>query len=159
MIAATVTNRAADIAVIADDIEKNNTEEVSIIESKKREEVDKLIKDTESSVLEQPITTREIVETYFSDVPVMIDVAYCESRFTQFNADGSVHRGVINPADVGVMQINEKYHLDTSIKLGINIHDLEGNLDYARYLYETQGTAPWEYSSHCWNKSREVALN
>jgi hypothetical protein len=159
MVAATVTNKAADIVAIAEDINDNNNEEIQIVESKKREETEKTVKDTESSELEQPKTTREIVEAYFSDVPVMVDVAYCESRFTQYNADGSIHRGVVNPQDVGVMQINEKYHLETSINLGLDVHTLEGNLEYARYLYETQGTAPWEYSSHCWNKKREVALN
>lgn len=159
MVAATVSNRAADMVAIAENINDNNTEEIQIVESKKREESEKTVKETESSDLEKPITTREVVEEYFSDIPVMVDVAYCESRFTQFNADGSVHRGVVNPQDVGVMQINEKYHLETSLKLGINIHTLEGNMAYGRYLYETQGTAPWEYSSHCWNKSREVALN
>lgn len=103
-------------------------------------------------------TTREAVVEYYSDIPILIDVAYCESRFSQFNTDGSVTRGVVNPADVGVMQINEKYHLETSIKLGLDIHTLEGNLAYGKFLYETQGTRPWEYSSHCWNKTREVAL-
>ena len=88
----------------------------------------------------------------------MIDVAYCESGIVQFRNDGSVLRGFVNPQDVGVMQINEKYHLETSIRLGIDIYTLEGNLAYGRFLYETQGTRPWEYSSHCWNKSREVAL-
>jgi hypothetical protein len=159
MVAATMSNRAAEIVAITEDINDNNQEEIQVVESKKREETDKTVKDTESSDLEQPKTTKGIVEDYFSDIPIMVDVAYCESRFTMFDADGSVHRGVVNPQDVGVMQINEKYHLETSIKLGLNIHTLEGNLDYARFLYETQGTAPWEYSSHCWNKSREVALN
>jgi hypothetical protein len=161
MIAATVTNQASEIADIADKLNNDSSSEsaMQFANNKKRETSETIEKMTESSELEKPKTTREIVEAYFSDAPIMVDVAYCESRFTQFNADGSVHRGVINPADVGVMQINEKYHLDTAIKLGINVHTLEGNLEYARYLYETQGTAPWEYSSHCWNKKREVALN
>ena len=149
MLAATITNQATDLNNIAEDVK---TEEVQNTENLKREE-------QEREVQKQLNTTKEIVQDYFSDVPIMVDVAYCESRYTQFNEDGSVHRGVINPADVGVMQINEKYHLETSLKLGIDIHTFEGNMDYARYLYETQGTGPWEYSSHCWNKNREVALN
>jgi hypothetical protein len=56
------------------------------------------------------------------------------------------------------MQINEKYHLEESVKLGMNIHTLEGNLEYAKHLYETEGTKPWKYSSACWNKNREVAI-
>lgn len=113
----------------------------------------------ESSVNDKPKSTQEIVKEYFVDTPVLIDVAYCESKFIQYDADGSIHRGVINPQDVGVMQINEKYHLNTAQKLGMNIYTLEGNLEYAKYLYQTQGTRPWEYSSKCWGKNREVALN
>ena len=150
MLAATMTNQAIDMVTVAETVDTTETEIIHT-ENLKREE-----KKAEQKQLN---TTKAIVQDYFADVPVMIDVAYCESRFTQFNADGSVHRGVVNPADVGVMQINEKYHLQTAIKLGIDVHTLEGNLEYGRYLYETQGTGPWEYSSHCWNKSREVALN
>lgn len=106
----------------------------------------------------ETLTTKEIVDEYFADIPIMADVAYCESRYRQFNPDGSVLRGDYNPADVGVMQINEKYHLETATKLGLNIHTLPGNMAYARYLYEKQGTRPWNYSSGCWGKTREVAL-
>jgi hypothetical protein len=156
MVAATISNRAVDMMVITDQVNVNNTEEIQIVESEKRDEAEQKIASTESSELK---TTREIVEMHFEDIPVMVDVAECESRFIQYNADGSVLRGFVNPADVGVMQINEKYHLETSLELGIDIHTLEGNMAYGRYLYEKQGTGPWEYSSHCWNKNREVALN
>jgi hypothetical protein len=57
-----------------------------------------------------------------------------------------------------VMQINEKYHLETSRELGFNIHTLEGNMAYARYLYEKQGARPWLASSHCWANYRQVAV-
>lgn len=104
-------------------------------------------------------TTKQIVQEYFADTPILADVASCESHFIQFNADGTIHRGRINPQDVGVMQINEKYHLSDSIKLGYDIYTLEGNMAYAKHLYEKQGTRPWEYSSKCWNKAREVAVS
>jgi len=103
-------------------------------------------------------TTKQLAMEYFSDTPVLADIAYCESGFTQFNPDGTVLRGRVNSADVGLMQINEKYHADTAIKLGINIYTLEGNMAYARYLYNTYGTDPWVYSAKCWNNIREVAL-
>jgi len=103
-------------------------------------------------------TTKEIVEDYFKDTPVMIDIARCESRFRQFDANGNVLRGEANPVDIGVMQINEKYHAGTAVELGFNIYALEGNLGYAKYLYETKGTKPWIHSSKCWNSVREVAF-
>lgn len=102
-------------------------------------------------------TVRQYVASYFPDAPVMMDVAYCESTFRHFKPNGEVLRGHENGADVGVMQINEKYHLDTANRLGINIYSLEGNLEYARYLYDTQGTQPWFHSEKCWGP-KQIAL-
>ena len=59
---------------------------------------------------------------------------------------------------MGVMQINERYHLLTAEKLGYNIHTLEGNVGYAKYLYEKFGSDPWSASSKCW-KGKVVAIN
>ena len=89
------------------------------------------------------------VREYFSDIPVMIDVAYCESKFNQHGKDGNVLRGVVRD-DMRVMQINDYYHCETAEKLGIDLHTLEGNLAYARYLYNREGTRPWNSSAHCW---------
>jgi len=112
----------------------------------------------ETQIKPKTLTTQERVEEYFKDVPIMIDVARCESQFRQYNSNGTVLRGIANSQDVGVMQINEKYHATTALKLGLDIYSLEGNLDYGRYLYETQGTRPWVYSSPCWSKTREVVI-
>ncbi len=105
--------------------------------------------------------TEEYVRKYFSDAPIMIKIAQCESHFRQLDKDGSVHRGVVNDADVGVMQINEYYHLDEAKKSNYNIYTLEGNTAYARKLYEKQGTAPWIYSKPCWGKyeNTNIAVN
>ncbi len=105
-----------------------------------------------------PKTTQMRVEEYFADIPVMVDIARCESRFRHTDKNGNLLRGELTPADVGVMQINEKYHLETSEELGLDIHTLEGNMAYARYLYEKQGARPWLSSSHCWANYRQVAV-
>lgn len=102
-------------------------------------------------------TVEEYVRQYFADAPIMAEVARCESRFRQFDKDGSVHRGRVNDQDVGVMQVNEYYHLETSKKLGIDIYTIQGNVAYARYLFEREGTTPWLSSSPCWGKSNHVA--
>jgi len=114
--------------------------------------------DTETKQIEKVKSTEEIVKEYFIDTPVMADVAFCESRFRQFDKNGEPLRGIVNKLDVGVMQINEKYHAGTAAALGINIYSLEGNMEYAKYLYDTQGTRPWVHSSGCWNTVREIAL-
>ncbi len=98
------------------------------------------------------------VKLHFSDAPIMHKIAYCESRNRQFNPDGSVIRGVVNSRDVGIFQINEKYHLSDSQKMGLNIHTVEGNLEYAKYLYEKQGTRPWNSSKPCWGNTEKLAL-
>lgn len=92
------------------------------------------------------------VEIVPVEIPAILEkISYCESRNRQFNADGSVHRGEINPQDVGKYQINEHYHLAESRRLGYDIYTLEGNTAYALYLYEHQGTKPWNWSKHCWS--------
>jgi hypothetical protein len=93
------------------------------------------------------------VREYFSDIPLMAEIAKCESRFRQYDKDGSIFRGVVNNQDVGVLQINEYYHLSRTKKLGIDIYSVEGNMQYARLLYKEQGAQPWNSSSPCWMKS------
>lgn len=105
------------------------------------------------------ISTEQYVRQYFADVPIMIQIARCESHFRQLDSDGEIHRGVVNNADVGVMQINEFYHLDTAEKENYNIYTLEGNTAYARDLYERQGTAPWSSSKPCWGKYASVSTS
>lgn len=99
-------------------------------------------------------TDRKAIEKYlrehYADTPILVEIARCESTFTQLDKDGNVIRGNVNKADVGVMQINEKYHLETATKLGYDIHTVEGNVAYAEYLYEKFGASPWSASKPCW---------
>ena len=104
----------------------------------------------------QPITDPKNVERfindYFADIPILAEIAKCESHFRQFNSNGSVLKGNRNSYDRGVMQINILYHAKTAEKLGLDVHDLDDNVAYARYLYEKQGAKPWMSSSACWAK-------
>jgi hypothetical protein len=95
--------------------------------------------------------TEEIVRSYFSDIPVMVQIARCESTFRQTLPDGTVLRGKVDPADTGVMQINLRYHEEVALENGFDLHTLEGNLSYARDLYVRQGTKPWSASAPCWS--------
>ncbi|MBX4197721.1 hypothetical protein KW782_00095 [Candidatus Parcubacteria bacterium] len=97
-------------------------------------------------------SVEKYVRAYFAKTPILAEIAYCESRFTHYTYTGTVVRGKIVHEDVGVMQINEDYHLKTAEKLGYNIHSLQGNLAYAQYLYERQGVQPWSASAPCWNR-------
>ena len=105
---------------------------------------------TIGEVTQSSAYAEQYVRIYFSDIPIMAEISECESRFRQFDNNGDVLRGEQNPRDVGVMQINEDYHLDTALEKGIDLYTLEGNLAYARDLYEKMGTSPWKYSKKCW---------
>jgi hypothetical protein len=106
------------------------------------------------------------VRKYFEDDPILADIASCESHFRQYDKEGNALRGKINASDIGLMQINEFYHLDKSKSLGLDIYTPEGNLAYAKYLYEKEGAQPWVSSSICWRKMgsikstlTEIAIN
>jgi hypothetical protein len=112
---------------------------------------------TESPILANtPQSLEEYVHTYFKDDPVLAEIARCESRYRHLNKSGEILRGEVNALDIGVMQINTHYHEETADELGINLHTLEGNLSYARYLYEKQGTKPWKSSKPCWGHTTEA---
>lgn len=121
------------------------------------ENIEKIVVPEEARGKSRKLTVKERVESFFADIPIMIDIAECESHFRQTNSDGEIFRGMRNPADVGVMQINEKYHSKTAKRLGLNIYTLEGNLTYARYLYENEGARPWLPSSQCWARFESLA--
>ena len=111
---------------------------------------------TEGPILANtPQSLEEYVESYFKDDPILAEIARCESRFRHLNKSGGILRGEVNASDIGVMQINTKYHEGTADELGLNLHTLEGNLMYAQYLYEKEGTKPWRSSSPCWGKAKK----
>ncbi len=99
------------------------------------------------------MSTEEAVRSYFSDIPVMIQIARCESTFQHTLADGSVLRGKVDSADTGVMQINTRYHGEKARELGLDLTDVYDNMAYARDLYLRQGTKPWSASASCWSSA------
>lgn len=90
------------------------------------------------------------VRTYFADAPVMIEIARCESEMRQFNADGTALMGGAGKKMVGLYQIHTGVHTSMARSLGLDLDTVEGNLAYARYLYENEGTVPWNSSGACW---------
>lgn len=92
-------------------------------------------------------------------------IAQCESNNRQFNNDGSVLRGFVNPKDVGLFQINEDAWGDKALELGFDIYTTSGNMKMARWIYDNYGESPWIYSKKCWSKlpsvtkKQELTLN
>jgi len=89
------------------------------------------------------------VREYYADKPVLVEIAYCESSFRQYDEEG---RPLRNPGSTatGVMQIMASIHEEPARKLGYDIRELDGNLRYAEILYEQHGTQPWNASKGCW---------
>lgn len=91
------------------------------------------------------------IRSYFADIPHMIAIARCESDFMHYDLLGNVVAGGTKNGMLGVYQINAKVHQKTAREMGLDITTLDGNLAYARYLYEQNGTDPWLSSMPCWN--------
>lgn len=99
-------------------------------------------------------TVEEYVRDYFADEPILAEIASCESQFRQFGKNGEVIKNPHSSA-VGVFQIMSSIHSSLADdKLGLDINTLQGNAAYARYLYERQGTKPWDSSKACWSRSQ-----
>lgn len=111
---------------------------------------------TSTSTYINPVTNagvQETVQSYFSDLPVMARIARCESGFKHFDAGGP-NGLVTNPnprsSASGVFQILLKTHGPEAAKLGLDIKTVDGQLRYARHLYEQNGTRDWNASRNCW---------
>ncbi len=102
--------------------------------------------------LSDPKNVEKFIKDYFADIPLMTKIAKCESRNRHFNKSGQVLRGEVTPLDRGVMQINLHYHEVTAEKMGLDLHNIDDNVAYARYLYEKYGAKPWMSSSTCWSR-------
>lgn len=98
-------------------------------------------------------TAEQKVRDYFSDTPVLIEIARCESNFRQFTDTGAVLRGGANGGMVGVFQFYESIHKNAASALGYDILTLDGNLAYAKHLYNLEGTTPWNSARTCWENA------
>ena len=102
-------------------------------------------------ILQDEKSVEKYLREQYADTPILVEIARCESTFKQFK-NGKVVRGRIDNDDIGVMQINSRYHAETAESLGFDIHTIEGNVSYAKYLYEKEGVKPWKSSAKCWSK-------
>ncbi len=102
---------------------------------------------------------RTIVSTsskYGLDTEMALRIAKCESGLQQYDTDGKVVRGKVNPKDVGIFQINEAYHLKQSEELGYDIYSTDGNIGYALWLMKHGGSQHWRSSRSCWHEPGET---
>lgn len=113
-----------------------------------------IMADFSSQELATAMTLKDLIshkaEQAGVDEKLALKIAFCESRLRQFGKSGKPLRGEHNPDDIGLFQINETYHAKKSQSLGFDIHTTEGNIDYAMWLLQNQGSKPWYWSEGCW---------
>ncbi len=107
---------------------------------------------TSSDILKQ-------LEDTFSKDSVMIDVARCESGLRQFVGTGEVLRGGLGKKMIGIFQLYEDYHVGDAKARGFDIYSLDGNIKYAKSLYDVQGLQPWSSSSLCWGDKKSTSTS
>lgn len=102
------------------------------------------------------VVEKEILINQDIKYPVLDRIAFCESGNKHYDKNGQVlvrgNTGDRTSVDVGVMQINFKYHGARATELGLDLTKESDNREYAKYLYTTRGTVDWEASKSCWNK-------
>lgn len=117
------------------------------------EDVSAAVKPAAETVITNPLEVEKKVRAFFSDVPVMAEIAKCESGFRQFTDSGNPLRGGYGAGMIGVFQFYESIHIGAAAALGFNLSTLDGNLGYARHLYKMEGTNPWNSSQGCWQNA------
>lgn len=107
------------------------------------------------------VDVESAVRAYFAETPVMVSIARCESKFRQYADSGNPLYGGAGNKMVGVFQIHSDVHAAFARGKGMDVEALDGNLQYAKYLYEREGTQPWMSSFPCWGKeaSAETEAN
>lgn len=98
------------------------------------------------------------VRAYFKDIPVMIEIARCESEFRQYTDAGNVLRGGDSGGMIGVFQFFESIHAVPAKALGFDLATLDGNLGYAKHVHISEGTVPWNPAKDCWDVAPAKAV-
>ena len=98
-------------------------------------------------VFADQVAAEKKVREFFKATPAMVEIARCESKFRQYTDSGNPLR---SNGMIGVFQFYESIHAPGAKALGLDLATLDGNLGYAKHVYETEGTTPWNGSRFCW---------
>lgn len=79
---------------------------------------------------------------------VLQAIMQCESGFDP----KALNKNGTHSIDIGLFQINDRYHYATAKKMGLDIYDTVDNVRYGLYLFEKEGVKPWKASTRCINK-------
>lgn len=86
------------------------------------------------------------------DIPVLDRIMACESSTGQYGKDGQViiHVNTDGSYDIGAAQVNSIWNA-TATKMGYDLSKENDNKEFARWLFLTHGSSPWDSSAKCWN--------
>ena len=104
----------------------------------------------------KPIKTLESEITRLSaeykvDEKLVREIIKCESSmYGNALNENKDENGIVWSVDRGLMQINDYWHKDTMIKLGLDIENEYDSLEYGIMLLAKEGTKHWKASSSCW---------
>lgn len=98
---------------------------------------------THSAIVQKTISDAVFARLPYSEAVALVARAQEESGFRQFNDDGSILRGEVNPKDVCAFQINEDYWLEKAKELGHDIYTLNGCIEMALVIYKERGLDAW----------------
>lgn len=100
----------------------------------------------------------QVLDYQWQGYALLKHIASCESTGDpnkeprEFNASGTVLRGYPNPNDVGLAQINIPTWGANAKALGDDLFTYQGNLAFAKWLFDHEGDEPWKYSKGCWGR-------
>lgn len=113
--------------------------------------------DDSGDVYKQPLNPEQLevinlIEQEFGENhELLTKVARCESHWYQHKPDGSLLYNWEGSSAVGVFQIMESIHREKALGLGYDVRTIEGNIGFAKYLFEKDGIGHWNASKDCWS--------
>ena len=94
-----------------------------------------------SPVVKNEVTLPDLIALEFKNTPKMVEIVKCESRFRQFDKNGSPL--LSKTSDVGIMQINQ-VHWDRAGSLGLDIfNSVDDNIAMGKIILKEQGLNAW----------------
>ena len=114
--------------------------------------------------VQKTVEVEHVQEISSLDVLVPTDsflyyASYCESRHRQFDTDGTVLLGKVDPRDTGRWQINTYYWGQEAVELEYNIETEHGNYMMAQHILSVQGEGAWSASASCIAKNFGYVIN
>ncbi len=90
------------------------------------------------------------LRSYFHDIPIMVEIARCESEFENVQSNNTLSYG--REKSFGFFQIHAPNWHDIAVRLGLPDYQTDAmqNVLMARHILDVQGFRAWQSTKHCW---------